>query len=494
MGKVFYLEVRLWVNTTVKNICTRLIVHGGHYEQSWVSDTEPETIMALSPIVFASFFDAMKGGRQATERDQIQATDTEQDPTSKDLLEASAKLARETERARMRGQLMRELRKARGLPERPISMPEHLALGVSHLRSTRGIEFQPPILWSIDELEPVRVLLTVTCLFDCYNVLAYLAQVLGSLLRDFRTAEIEHVRHFTLEEMPEDLRAYYLDAMAAIGGSEQPPLEHMWGPGGRLPEHARWYGRRPEMPAADATQRAVAPQLGEMNRQVETGSINITTFILDISADDFAAWLSAKWRAPDWATNIPSGIGTNRLQMRGLRDDRRKNDGPRQLTATGMWITEDADKAFAHVQDDLIVFTLLPLDPERVEVQIECRADADEIMAFMAGLLVHTSRRWPQIRRNIRGEYAFFLHQINELEIAAAESNREQPAEEIPTDELELSQKGIGKNKQERMEYRRKQVQSLRARVPKTTIEDIAEQLGCSEITVKRDLKALGIK
>lgn len=53
---------------------------------------------------------------------------------------------------------------------------------------------------------------------------------------------------------------------------------------------------------------------------------------------------------------------------------------------------------------------------------------------------------------------------------------------------------GVGKTKQERMEYRRKRVQAGRARVPKMTIEDLAEELGCSEITIKRDMKALGIK
>lgn len=266
-GKTFYVEIRLWANTTVENMRTRLIVHGGHDEQSWVSSTQPETIMTLGPIVFASWYSSQRERFYRAKLDAMRKQTDFSIPESirqQSIHDAEVEIALEKEKAGRRNRILLEHLTERGYRgNQSIDSMTQFQLGFSELWNNRYDVFEPPILWVVDELEPARVLLTVKCVFDRYHMLAYLAQVLGPLLKNFPTATVEYVQYFGLKELPQELRPYYLDVMREIGGSEQPAFDDIWGYGGRAPVPEGWTRR--EEPASDSTQPA-----SETTRQSDT--------------------------------------------------------------------------------------------------------------------------------------------------------------------------------------------------------------------------------
>lgn len=209
MGKPFHLVVKLYVDATMQTLKARLLVHGGHDEKCWTDETEPDKVFTIEPIAFFNVFEYMG-----------------ENPIG-DALRA-----------------YRVARRLLDLPVQPVGLLRTLLspttdtskdpqLGISALVDNDKGQYAPPLTWAIDELSPTRVLLTVTCDFDRYHMLAYLAQVLEPLLDDYPDARVDYVANFLLSELPDDLREYYLEVMGVLGGKQKRDVS-VWGYGGRL--------------------------------------------------------------------------------------------------------------------------------------------------------------------------------------------------------------------------------------------------------------------
>ena len=113
------------------------------------------------------------------------------------------------------------------------------------------------------------------------------------------------------------------------------------------------------------------------------------TFILDTGADTLANWLKATWR--------PEHAG--RVNLQTLRDDHGRQGATRRLAADGVltYEREGQAAAVAYGLETMVLFELLPLSAERLEVRAECRYHAT-LLPWFADLLAEMVKRWPVMR------------------------------------------------------------------------------------------------